>query len=55
MSNEKIKVHVWYIDGTDETFYAEESYSETAEVLYWQNGDLLISIPVRVIKKIEEQ
>lgn len=55
MSDEKVKVHVWYTDKTEETFYADGSYDSNDGVLYWNYEGMIISIPVEVIKKVEEK
>ena len=55
MTNEKTKVHVWYTDKTDETFYADGTYSSNDGLVYWQCEDAIISIPIEVIKKIVEE
>lgn len=56
--DEMKKVTVYFKDGTNETFYAQSSYDDTADgrMLYWglENGDI-ISFPTSEIRKIVEQ
>jgi len=54
MSDDRVKVHVWYVDGTEETFYADVPYQQSDGFLYWTMGDKTLSIPDSAIKKVEE-
>ena len=53
--SERIRVTIYFTDGTQEEFYADRRKTIEENVAYWWVGDSFVSYPVFLIKKIVEK